>query len=169
MICILLCTVFPLVTTLATVLRLWQSGMFVSSSTPSPPPQHITGTEENMDGHGHSLVSHYPLQLQIVHRAGSLTTTRVSIRFRGPWPGARHVTRVTNSVQSFLAVTINRQKLLHSTSLLYPSSLHRCGWREICPGTVTGVGYWQLRPMEVQRSWRISVTRSWLGSVLKVD
>ena len=48
MICILLCTVFPLVTTLATVLRLWQSGMFVSSSTPSPPPQHITGIEKIM-------------------------------------------------------------------------------------------------------------------------
>lgn len=47
MICILLCTVFPLVTTLATLLRLWQSGMFVSPSTPSPPPSHITGIEED--------------------------------------------------------------------------------------------------------------------------
>ena len=43
MICILLCTVFPLVTTLATLLRLWQSGMFVSASTPSPISAHITG------------------------------------------------------------------------------------------------------------------------------
>ena len=49
MICILLCTVFPLVTTLATLLRLWQSGMFVSPSTPSPPPSHITGMEEDWD------------------------------------------------------------------------------------------------------------------------
>ena len=49
MICILLCTVFPLVTTLATLLRLWQSGMFVSPSTPSPPPSHITGKEEDLD------------------------------------------------------------------------------------------------------------------------
>ena len=49
MICILLCTVFPLVTTLATLLRLWQSGMFVSPSTPSPPQSHITGMEEDLD------------------------------------------------------------------------------------------------------------------------
>ena len=81
MICILLCTVFPLVTTLATLLRLWQSGMFVSPSTPSPPPVHITGMEEDLDMAA-SLYS--PLQLQIVPPAGSLTNTRVSTRSRGP-------------------------------------------------------------------------------------
>jgi len=62
MICILLCTVFPLVTTLATVLRLWQSGMFVSSSTPSPPPQHITVTDcpSGWLPYNHTCLHHIP-------------------------------------------------------------------------------------------------------------
>ena len=33
MICILLCTVFPLLTTIATIIRLWNSGVFISQNT----------------------------------------------------------------------------------------------------------------------------------------
>ena len=47
MICILLCTIFPLLTTVATVLRLWQTGVLsFPSSSPACPSDWLTGSDQ---------------------------------------------------------------------------------------------------------------------------